>query len=78
MTNVGFQALISILIYLLVLVLTWWALQSLKIDLLFHKPQSGRSRVMMLLLAVAVSYPVARYILDYVNWSLMLPQIYGG
>ncbi|TGA99772.1 DUF1146 domain-containing protein [Sporolactobacillus shoreae] len=77
MTNVGVQALISIFVHLLVLVLTWWALQSLKFDLLFRHPKTLQARILYILLAVAISYPVAQFFLDYVNWSLMLPQIYG-
>lgn len=77
MTNVGVQALISLFVHLLALVLTWWALQSLKFDLLFRHPKTLQARILYILLSVAISYPVAQFFLDYVNWSLLLPQIYG-
>ncbi|WP_100489518.1 DUF1146 family protein [Sporolactobacillus pectinivorans] len=77
MTNVGIQALISIFVHLLAFVLTWWALQSLKFDLLFRHPKNLQARILYILLSVAISYPVAQFFLDYVNWSLLLPQIYG-
>ncbi|GGL50353.1 DUF1146 family protein [Sporolactobacillus putidus] len=75
--NVGLQALISLLIHLIALVLTWWALQGLKIDVFFRHPKSPQVRILYILLAIAISYPVAEFFLSYVNWSLMLPKIYG-
>lgn len=76
MANVGIQALISLFVHLLILLLTWWALQSLKFDLLFRHPKSLQARLLYILLAIAISYPVARFFLDYLNWSVVLPQIY--
>lgn len=77
MSQVGLQALISLFVHIVVFILTWWALQSLKFDLLFRHPKSLQARMLYILLALAVSYPVARFFLDYVNWSMTLPQIYG-
>lgn len=75
--NLGLQALISLIIHLIALVLTWWALQSLKIDVFFRRPKSLQARILYILLAIAISYPVARFFLSYANWSLVLPKIYG-
>ncbi|MDD9148252.1 MULTISPECIES: DUF1146 family protein [unclassified Sporolactobacillus] len=75
--NVGLQALISLLVHLITLVLTWWALQGLKIDDLFRHPKSPQVRVLYVLLAIAISYPVAEFFLSYIDWSLTLPKIYG-
>jgi uncharacterized integral membrane protein (TIGR02327 family) len=75
--NSGLQAMISILIHLSFLALTWWALQSLKFEAAFRHPKSLQARIFYVLLAIAISYPVAKFFLDYVVWSLMLPQIYG-
>lgn len=77
MTTIGVQALFNIFVNLLVLVLTWWALQSLKFDLLFRHPKSWQARICYILLALAISHPVAQFLIDYMNWSLMLPHIYG-
>ncbi|MCO7176325.1 DUF1146 family protein [Sporolactobacillus kofuensis] len=75
-SNSGLQAMINILFHLSFLALTWWALQSLKLEKAFRQPKSKQARVLYLLLAIAISYPVAKFFLDYVFWSLMLPQIY--
>ncbi|MET1248670.1 MULTISPECIES: DUF1146 family protein [Sporolactobacillus] len=75
--NSGLQAMISILIHLSFLALTWWALQSLKFEAVFRYPKSLQARIFYVLLAIAISYPVAKFFLDYVVWSLMLPQIYN-
>ncbi|RYM05566.1 DUF1146 domain-containing protein [Sporolactobacillus sp. THM7-7] len=75
--NDGFYALLSLFIHLIALILTWWALQSLKIDVFMRRPKSLQSRILLILIALAISYPVARFFLDYMDWSLRLPQIYG-
>ncbi|RYL95133.1 DUF1146 domain-containing protein [Sporolactobacillus sp. THM7-4] len=77
MVNDGLQAMINLFVHLIVLILTWWALLSLKIDVFVRHPRSLRARILYVLLAIAISYPVARFFLDYVNWSLMLPQLYN-
>ncbi|MFX3617558.1 MAG: DUF1146 family protein [Sporolactobacillus sp.] len=76
MTNVGFQALLSIFVHLLFFILTWWALQGVKFETLLRRPSSIQARILYLLLAIAISYPVAAFFLDYLNWSLALPNIY--
>ncbi|EST12386.1 DUF1146 family protein [Sporolactobacillus laevolacticus] len=76
-SNSGLQAMISILFHLFFLALTWWALQSLKLDAAIRNPKSLQARILYVLLAIAISYPVAKFFLDYVIWSLMLPQIYN-
>ncbi|MFT8311911.1 MAG: DUF1146 family protein [Sporolactobacillus sp.] len=74
--NSGFQAMISIFVHISFLALTWWALQSVKLEAAFRHPKSIQARAFYVILAIAISYPVAKFFLDYVVWSLMLPQIY--
>ncbi|CAM3128623.1 DUF1146 family protein [Sporolactobacillus spathodeae] len=76
MTNVGAQALLSIFVHLIFFILAWWALQGVNFEKLLRRPASIRARILYLLLAIAISYPVAAFFLDYLNWSLALPQIY--
>jgi uncharacterized integral membrane protein (TIGR02327 family) len=74
--NSGLLALISIVAQLLFFALTWWALQSVKFEAVFRHAKSLQARILYVLLAIAISYPVTKFFLDYVNWSLILPQIY--
>ncbi|MCL1631265.1 DUF1146 family protein [Sporolactobacillus sp. CPB3-1] len=76
MVNSGIQALVSIFVHLTFLALTWWAMQSVNLKVMFRHPKSLQARVFCVLLAIAVSYPVAKFFLDYAIWSLMLPQMY--
>lgn len=74
--NFGIQALLNLFVHLAVLILTFWALHSMKIDVFFRHPKSLQARILFVLLAIAISYPVARFFLDYINWSISLPLMY--
>ncbi|MFT8363921.1 MAG: DUF1146 family protein [Sporolactobacillus sp.] len=77
MTNVGAQALLAILVHLVFFILTWWALQGVQLEKLLRRPAGMQARILYLLLAIAISYPVAAFFLDYLTWSLELPRIYS-
>lgn len=76
MLNLGFQAALGIFVHLLSLILTWWAIQSLKFEAFLRFPKSLQARTFLILLTIAISYLVAKFFLDYLNWSLNLPQLY--
>lgn len=72
----GVQAVLSLLVHLVTLIITWWAFQSIKLDLFIKHPQSARAKVFLIFITIAVSSLVAQFFLNYLNWSLELPQLF--
>lgn len=76
MMEFGVQAALNLFVHLVVLILTWWAIQTVKWDVFLRAPSQIRAKVVMILVAVTISYPVASFLINYLNWSVQLPQIY--
>ncbi|WEG13116.1 DUF1146 family protein [Pullulanibacillus sp. KACC 23026] len=76
MMEFGVQAALSIFIHLVILVLTWWAVQCVKWDVWLRQPKGIRAKILMILVTIAISEPVATFIVNYLSWSVQLPQIY--
>ncbi|WP_068497310.1 DUF1146 family protein [Paenibacillus kribbensis] len=65
-------ALISMIVSLICIALAWWALQSLKLDLIIRHPKGPQGRLLHLFLAIIVGQLVAGFLLSYISWSQML------
>ncbi|CAH1209710.1 MULTISPECIES: DUF1146 family protein [Paenibacillus] len=63
------SGLVSMIVSLLCVVLSWWALQNLKLDLVIRYPKSPQGRLLHLLLAIVLGHFVAGFLLDYLSWS---------
>ncbi|MEK3789620.1 MULTISPECIES: DUF1146 family protein [Paenibacillus] len=70
------NGLISMLISLLCIGLSWWALQNFKLDLLIRHPKGPQGRLLHLLFAIVLGRFVAGFILDYMSWSQMLRHLF--
>ncbi|WP_179088044.1 DUF1146 family protein [Paenibacillus sp. FSL R7-0273] len=66
---IGTSGLVSMIVSLLCVVLSWWALQNLKLDLIIRYPKSPQGRLLHLLLAIVLGHFVAGFLLDYLGWS---------
>lgn len=76
MMQFGVQAATDLFIHLVILIVTWWAIQSIKWDIWLRTPSSLKAKILMILITIAISYPVASFFIDYLSWSVQLPQIY--
>ncbi|MNN64132.1 hypothetical protein D3C81_1795580 [compost metagenome] len=66
---IGSNSLVSMIVSLFCVVLSWWALQNLKLDLVIRYPKSPQGRLLHLLLAIVLGHFVAGFLLDYLGWS---------
>ncbi|HEO8419336.1 DUF1146 family protein [Niallia sp. FSL W8-0635] len=71
----GQQALLSILIHIIFIALSWWALQSLNFEKFLRKNRVFQARVLYVLLAIIMGSIVSNFLLDYLSWSQQLPLI---
>ncbi|ASA24527.1 DUF1146 family protein [Paenibacillus donghaensis] len=73
---VGISGMVSMIISLLSVAISWWALQNLKLDLVIRYPKSPQGRLLHLLLAIVLGHFVAGFLLDYLNWSGMINSMF--
>ncbi|MCD8509305.1 MAG: DUF1146 family protein [Bacillus sp. (in: Bacteria)] len=74
--NLGQQALLSIFVYLMVLTIVWWSISSFKMDLFVKDPDDPKAKVLVILIVVALTHLVSSFLLDYLNWSLLLRHLF--
>jgi len=70
----GVYAAMYLFIHILSLIVTWWALQSVNFDAIIKNPKSPRAKVLMILIAIAISYLVGEFFVNYLNKSMELPN----
>ncbi len=76
MPDYGQIALISMLVNLMFMVITWWALQALNIEKLIKPGKVVQARALLLLLTIALGSMVSSFFLDYLLWSQQLPSLF--
>jgi uncharacterized integral membrane protein (TIGR02327 family) len=70
------QAIVSMIVQLAFIAITWWALQSLKIDALIRSGKVVHARVLIILLTIAIGSIVGNFFLDYLFWSQQLKYLF--
>ncbi|MHA6532685.1 DUF1146 family protein [Paenibacillus sp. HW567] len=75
-STIGSSSLVSMVVSLLCVVLSWWALQNLKLDLVIRYPKSPQGRLLHLLLAIVLGHFVAGFLLDYLGWSVQIRNMF--
>ncbi|WP_238651175.1 DUF1146 family protein [Paenibacillus piscarius] len=73
---IGTSSLISMVVSLVCVALSWWALQNLKLDLVIRYPKSPQGRLLHLLLAIVLGHFVAGFFLDYLGWSGLIGRMF--
>lgn len=76
MEDVGQQAIVSIVIHLFLIAITWWALLAVNIDPLIKKGKIIQARLLMMLITIAIASAVSNFFLDYLNFSRQIPYMF--
>ncbi|MEJ8302672.1 DUF1146 family protein [Saccharibacillus sacchari] len=71
-SQTGVSGILSMVVSLGCIILAWWALQNLKLDVIIRHPQSPQGKMLHVLLAIVLGHFVANFVLDYVGWSQLL------
>lgn len=69
----GLTNIVTVLVCILV---AWWTLQQVRFDLAVRNPRSGQAKLLQLLVSIALGYLVARFLLDYLDWSSVLKGMF--
>jgi len=70
--SIGMNGLMYIVINLLGIYLGWVLVQELKLDALLKRPRSPQGRMFQVVAAILIGHGLARFVIDYLNWSQML------
>ncbi|MEH7439356.1 DUF1146 family protein [Neobacillus drentensis] len=74
----GQLALVSILSHLIFIAISWWALQSIRLEKLIKANHVFQARLLFILLAIFIGSSVSNFFLDYLQWSRQLPLIFNN
>jgi uncharacterized integral membrane protein (TIGR02327 family) len=71
----GQIAVLSILSHIVFISISWWALQSVRLDQLLKPNRVFQARLLYILLAIIIGSSVSNFFLDYLQWSQQLPLL---
>lgn len=74
--EVGMSSLFYIVIVLLSIGFAWWALQSFRFDLFLKNPKGSQAKALQIFLSIALGYEIAKFLIDYSHWSLLLKWMF--
>lgn len=69
MTGIAVQGIVNIIIMLVIIIVTWWALQTFRFDLFVKNPKSPQAKALFILLTLAISSLVGSFVIDYLEWA---------
>ncbi|AEH49602.1 DUF1146 family protein [Parageobacillus thermoglucosidasius] len=78
MPMLGQQALVSIIVHLVFIAITWWTLQGVRLEAILRPNRVFQGRLLYILLTIVIGSTVANFFLDYLSWSRQLPFLFGG
>ncbi|BAU26484.1 putative integral membrane protein (TIGR02327 family) [Aneurinibacillus soli] len=70
------EGMINIMLSLVFIGLSFWALQAFRFDLFLSEARGGRARLLQVFLAIVIGHGVARFFTDYYGWTQMLRQFF--
>lgn len=71
------QGMINIMLSLVCIGLSFWALQALRFDLFLSEAKGGRSLLLQVFLSIFIGHGVATFFTDYFGWTQMLRQFFA-
>ncbi|UUZ82598.1 DUF1146 family protein [Paenibacillus sp. P26] len=71
-TSMGISGMLNIVVVIVCIGLAWWALQEVKLEAPLKRPRSTQAKLLQIFLSVALGYQLARFIIDYFQWTTWL------
>ncbi|MFC5557563.1 DUF1146 family protein [Ureibacillus thermophilus] len=75
--TMGVQAAIGIFSHILFIVIAFYALQAVRIEVVFKKGKTFQIQLMYILLSIVLGYTVSNFFLDFTGLSQRLPYIFS-
>jgi uncharacterized integral membrane protein (TIGR02327 family) len=74
--QLGQQSLMSILMYFFFIAISFYAIQSVRLDQIFKKGMSFQIQLMYILLSIVIGSAVANFFIDFLNYSKSLQYLF--
>lgn len=74
--SLGFSGLLNIIVTLMCIGFAWWALQGIKLESIMKHPKGPQAKMLQIFFSVALGHQLARFIIDYLQWSTWLQGIF--
>lgn len=75
-TSIGISALLNMVLSIVLIAVSWWALQTFKFDLFIRDINSSQSKMLQILLSIAIGHSVARFFVDYMQWTQLITYLF--
>ncbi|MBB5149805.1 MULTISPECIES: DUF1146 family protein [Ureibacillus] len=75
--TIGIQAAIGLFSHILFICIAFYALQSIRLDVVFKKGKTFQIQLMYILLSIVLGYSVSKFVLDFTGLSKQLPFIFS-
>jgi len=72
----AYTSLFGILLTIISIGFSWWALQAIRFDIFTHHPSSAQTKILQIILSIVIGYQLAQFFLDYLGWSYNLKNFF--
>ncbi len=76
MTSFAIEGIIQIILSIIMIALSWWALQIVRWDLFLLTPNSPQAKILVIFLSIIVGSLVANFIMQYFSWSNLIKYLF--
>lgn len=76
MNTIAIQGIVNIIIVLVMIVITWWALQSFKFHLFVNKPDGPQAKALLIILTIVIGSIVGNFFIQYLEWASWLKYLF--
>lgn len=73
----GVEAIIGMISHIFFIIITFYSLQSLRLEVIFKKGHTLQIQLMYILLSIAIGSSVSNFLLDFTGWSRQLPYLFS-
>ncbi|MCF6410951.1 MULTISPECIES: DUF1146 family protein [Pseudalkalibacillus] len=72
----GTQALLNIIVNIVFLAVSWWALQALNFERFIKSGRVVQAQLLMILLTIALASLLTSFFMSYLSWSTQLKYLF--
>ncbi|WP_027965215.1 DUF1146 family protein [Halalkalibacillus halophilus] len=73
--DVAVDAMVGMTSHIIFIFLAWKALESVQIEKLFRKNKETESKILYILLSIALGTSASNFFLDFINWSQQITYL---
>lgn len=76
--SLAVEGVINIFLSLVFIGLSFWALQSFRLELFLKNPRGAQAKVLQIFLAIAIGHLVSSFLTSYFGWTVLLKQFFAA